>query len=216
MTKFLFRKLSLREWLHFFTLGIVTGIVVLAVHMAISPAHAAGFYVGTYGGLAWDDVISHPKVSDHAGYVVGGVVGTRIDAVPGLRIEADVSFRQNDVDVGPFGCCFKIVASHETFALLGNAVYDIPVKMGPVTPYVLAGMGYANTSATFENLSIAQLEASGFAWQLGAGLNTRLAETVVLGVGYRYLQAPDIEVFGTQLSDGSNHAVVAELKFAFP
>lgn len=177
-----------------------------------SAAKAEGWYVGAYGGANWDDVISTPFVSDNTGYVIGGVVGTGVSAVPGMRIEADMSFRQNDVDVkiGP-----GIDVSHDTFALMGNVVYDLPVNIGPMVPYAMAGVGYGHTEATFENIALAKLEASGVAWQLGAGVNTQLADNVTLGVGYRYFSGPEIEILGTQLSDGTNHSVVAQLTFGF-
>lgn len=185
------------------------GLVLFAV-LCSFPAAANEWYVGAYGGANWNDVISQKFVDEKTGYVVGGVVGRNVPSVSGLRIEADISFRQNEVDI--FGG--KISADHDTFALLGNAVWDAPIYLGPFQPYLLAGVGYGHTEATFEDIALLKLENSGFAWQLGVGANARVAEGITAGIGYRYLQAPDIEVLGTELSDGSNHSVVAELKFA--
>lgn len=181
------------------------------VLISVAPASAKGFYTSAYGGANWSDVISTPFVEDNTGYVIGGTLGTSIDSVPGLRVEADLSFRQNEVDLfGGF-----ISADHDTVALMGNVVYDLPVKLGPVHPYVLAGVGYGHTSATFEDVALLKLESSGLAWQLGAGLNTNLSDTVTAGIGYRYFQGPEIEVLGLNLSDGSNHSVVAQVAFQF-
>lgn len=174
-------------------------------------AYTKGSYVGVYGGANWDDVITSKFVDDNSGYAVGAVVGTHVNAVKGLRIEADLSNRSNDVDI--FGG--KLSAQHETTAILGNVVYDVPVDLGPVHPYVLAGVGYAKTTATFEDVSLLKLESSGVAWQLGAGVNTQIADGVTAGVGYRYLQGPAIGVLNTELSDGSNHSLVASVNFAF-
>lgn len=188
------------------------GLIAFALILMASPASAGGWYAGGYGGANWDDVISLKGVDAQTGTVIGGVVGTQVSAVPGMRVEVDVSYRQNDVEVkfGP-----GIDVSHETIGVLGNFIYDVPVKLGPVQPYVLAGVGVASTEATFENVSLLKLEATGLAWQLGAGLNTRLADNIVFGLGYRYFNGPELEVLGTELSDGTNHSVVAELKFAF-
>lgn len=195
--------------------------VLLAAAAAIAllggaqVAAAKGFYVGAYGGLNWDDVISAPGVSENTGYAVGGVLGTTVDSIPGLRVEADLSFRQNDVDIN-FGCGSCVInASHETTALLANVVYDFATPNWPVHPYVLAGAGYAHTQGTFEDISLLRVEASGIAWQLGAGLNATISDGVKLGVGYRYFQAPEIDVFTANLSDGTNQTVQAELTFAF-
>lgn len=186
--------------------------VALALTVALaSTASAKGFYTSVYGGANWDDVISAPFVDDNAGFVIGGTVGTTIDSVPGLRLEADVSFRQNTVDIfGGF-----ISADHDTFGLLANVAYDLPVNLGPVHPYVLAGVGYGHTEATFEDVSLLKLEASGVAWQLGAGLNTQVADGVVAGIGYRYFNSPELEVLGLEVSDGSNHSLVAQVSFTF-
>ena len=184
---------------------------ILALALAGS-AEAKGFYVGAYGGANWDNVIDVPFVKENTGTVIGGVVGTTIDAVPGLRVEADLNYRQNDVDI--FGGV--ITANDETWGLLGNVVWDIPaLQMGRVQPYVLAGAGYANHTATFEDISVLELSHGGVAWQLGAGANYKIADNVSLGVGYRYFQGPNLEVLGTELSDGSNHSVIATVNFAF-
>ena len=134
-----------------------------------------------------------------------------MNAVKGLRIEADLSNRSNDVDI--FGGA--ITAQHETTSILGNVVYDVPVDFGPVHPYVLGGVGYAKTTATFENVSLLKLEASGVAWQLGAGVNTEIAPGITAGVGYRHFEGPAIEVLNTQLSDGGNDSVIASVNFTF-
>jgi opacity protein-like surface antigen len=86
---------------------------------------------------------------------------------------------------------------------------------GPVKPYLLAGVGYAHTEATFENISLLRLEASGLGFQLGAGVQVPLFPGARLGVGYRFFQGPTIEVLGTELSDGQNHSAIGSLSFDF-
>lgn len=183
-------------------------IALFAASLAVCvlPATAGDWYAGVYGGANWDDVIAAPGVDSETGTVIGGVVGRRIGAVPGLRIEADLSFRQNEVDVFGF-----LTVDHDTRALLFNAAYDF--APGPIVPYVLAGVGYANTQGTIESLAIARLEASGVAWQLGGGFQAQLFPGANVGLGYRYFQAPEIDVLGTELSSGSNHSAVVTLNF---
>lgn len=178
---------------------LATCALVLA---SVIPAQA-DTYATAFGGANWDDVAS-PLDSD-TGFVVGGALGTSVKAVPGLRAEVEVAFRTNDVDV------FKgfIQAEHNTTSVMANAAYDFNAGIGPFRPYVLAGVGYAHTEGVIENLSLATLESSGFAWQLGAGVNTQLADGVKAGVGYRYFQGPDLDILGFEVSDGSNHAVLA-------
>lgn len=187
-------------------------LIASASLIALTPVNAAT-YLGLYGGWNESDVIAIPFVDRQPGHVVGGVFGTST-GVPGLRFEADLSFRQNEVDI--FGGI--ISADHDTTALLGNVAYDIPVAVGPISPYVLAGVGYANTRATFEDVALLRLEASGIAWQVGGGLTASLGSGINLGIGYRYLQGPELNPLSglglPELSDGSNHSVVAEARFA--
>lgn len=182
---------------------------MLAAMVVASSAHAGG-YVGAYGGINWDDVISSPLVDSNAGFAVGGVLGMPVKSVPGLRVEADVSFRQNASDL----LGGKIGVDHDTIAVLGNVAYDMGfATVGPAVPYILLGAGVARTQATFEDIALARLESTGFAWQAGIGINVNVADGAAIGFGYRYMQGPELEVLGLELSDGSNHALVAELHF---
>lgn len=180
--------------------NLIAGLT-LAVLAAI-PA-SADTYVSAFGGANWDDVSS--GLDSNTGSLIGAAVGAHVKAVPGLRTEVELAFRQNDVTF------YYINAKHNTTSLMGNLVYDVPVDMGPVHPYALVGVGYASTEGVIENLSIATLKADGVAYQLGAGLNTQIAEGVTAGIGYRYFAGPEVAVFGTQLSDGTNHSVMASL-----
>lgn len=181
----------------------------LAVVMS-TAAFASDWYVTGFGGWNQNDVVSSPFVSEQSGFVVGGAVGKAIPAVPGLRIEGELAFRQNEVEI--FGGFLS--ADHDTTTVMGNLVYDLPVDWGRVNPYVLAGVGYGHTEATFESVALLKLEASGVAWQLGLGVDVDIADGVSAGVGYRYVQAPEVSILGTGLSDGSNHAVLATMTFA--
>jgi opacity protein-like surface antigen len=188
----------------------LSGIVLLSVVSFAASAQARDTYVGVYGGANFDDVIEHPTVSDNPGIVIGGVLGTSIPSVPGLYVEADVSFRQNEVDL--FGGA--LTADHDTFTLLGNVMYAADVGLNGVKPYALLGAGYGHTEARFEDVSILSLSSAGFAWQAGAGVMAPLAPGVTAGLGYRFLQAPTIDVLGTELSDGRNHSAILELRVA--
>lgn len=191
-------------------------LLICALALLVTPtvAYAEGWYVGVQAGVNKDDVISNPKVNDNLGFVGAVQVGTHIASLPGVRVELEAGYSQNDVEVGPFGPT-TINASHETTRLMANAAYEFGGKDWPVTPYVLAGAGYAYSQGTFEDITLARVESGGFAWQLGAGLTAEVEEGVHLGVGYRFLQTDEINVLGSRLSDGTNHSGVVELRFAF-
>lgn len=182
-------------------------LAILSLAIAL-PAAAGDWYASVYGGVNFDNVIDVAFVESQTGAVVGGTVG-RKTPVPGLRIEADLSYRTNDVEI--FGGV--ITAKHDTTALLMNAVYDIDVDDPHAAPYILLGVGYANTTATFENVALLRLEASDVAFQAGAGINFDVWPGSKVGLGYRFLQGPKVEVLGTELSDGTNHSVIGSLAF---
>ena len=172
-----------------------------------ATATAGDWYTSVYGGLNRDNVIDVPFVDSGNGAVFGATVGRNIAAIPGLRIEADLSYRTNEVDI--FGGA--ITANHDTTGALFNVAYDFGA--GPVMPYILAGVGYAHTEATFENISLLKLESSDVAFQLGAGATAPLFPGARIGIGYRFFQGPTIDVLGTELSDGDNHSLIGSLHF---
>lgn len=142
---------------------------VLASLVLALPAMAGDWYASVYGGINADDVIDVAFVESQTGQVIGGTVG-RSTPVPGLRIEADMSYRTNDVEI--FGGV--ITAKHDTTALMMNAAYDIDVNDPNANPYIMIGVGYARTEATFENVALLKLEASDIAFQAGAGINFKV------------------------------------------
>lgn len=179
--------------------------VALASLALALPAAAGDWYASVYGGVNFDNVIDLPFVESQTGGVVGGTVG-RSTPVPGLRIEADLSYRTNDVDI--FGGV--VTAKHDTSALLFNAAYDIDVDDPKAKPYVLLGVGYAHTEASALGIS---LDASDIAYQAGVGINFNVWAGSRLGIGYRYLQGPKLEFGPVEISDGTNHSAIAQLTF---
>ena len=183
--------------------------------IAILPASAKGFYITTFGGVNYNDVSYDSKwlqVDSNTGYVIGAALGTTVDQVPGLRAEAELSYRSNAVDITLCGDGIK--ANDETWALMANAVYDIPTASWPVHPYVLAGAGYASRTGSLNELSAFKVENQGLAYQVGAGVSFKIAEGIDGNVGYRYFQAPDLNV-SPVTGDGTNQSVMAGVTLAF-
>ena len=178
--------------------------MIVAALLAVAPASAAGFYVSGSFGANWDEGAPFAFVSEETGFVGAVALGTQVSGVEGLRAELEVSFRSHDINLGP------IPLEHDTTAVMLNAVYDIDgLAMGRVVPFVLLGAGVGSTELTVGGLSALSIENDGFAWQAGAGLNYAISESVALGVGYRYLEAPALEIFGFELDGGGNHSVMA-------
>lgn len=183
----------------------------------VAPA-SADSYVSVYGGANFGEEFS---VGDwltfdkETGSVIGGTVGTTIPALPGFRAELDVSFRTNDI--GALLCKeLALDGTDETTGVLANVVFDLPVGVFPVKPYVLAGVGFGHRTIEVRTpwLDSYSASESGLAWQVGAGAQYEVVDGVKIGVGYRYFNAPNIErsFFKTDVdAGGENHSVVATL-----
>jgi opacity protein-like surface antigen len=106
--------------------------------------------------------------------------------------------------------------SVRTFALMANAWFDFPVE--GFTPYIGGGVGYASNEV--EHGLVMNGNTGGFAWQVGGGVNFPIGEKTHLGVGYRYMDAGDVELPVATLNGPINtthevkhHSVLVNLTF---
>lgn len=218
-----------------------------AAAMALAtPAQAAGnWYVGVFGGGNWVtdhsfSVATAPTASadtlswstdGEAGFIVGGAVGLHLNQLMGgLRAEIEVAYRQNTVDglwqsntTTPTAVSSGTLdIDHSTFSVMANVWYDIDV--GSISPYIGGGIGWAETELDGRYLGGVtgpfDFSDSGFAWQLGAGINFDVSPNVKLGVGYRYFEGPDVTVgslntfnAATADVDSENHSAIVSLTF---
>lgn len=192
---------------------LILAAIALAI-ISVSPASAKGFYVTTFGGVNFNDVSYDSKwlqVDSNTGYVIGAALGTTVDQVPGLRAEAELSYRSNGVDITICGDGLK--ANDETWALMANAVYDVPTASWPVHPYLLAGAGYASRTGSLNNYPL-EVSNQGLAYQVGGGVTFKIADGIDGDIGYRYFQGPDLNVSPVDGS-GANQSVMAGVRLAF-
>jgi opacity protein-like surface antigen len=176
------------------------------------------------------DTLSWSTDAD-AGFIVGGAVGMSLsNVVKGLRAEVEVAYRQNQIDGlwtsntgSPIGVSSGTLdIDHSTFSVLANAWYDF--SLGGVTPYVGGGIGWADTELDGRYaggvIGPFDFSDSGFAWQVGAGVNFDVSPNITLGVGYRYFKGPDVRVSSlyapnsaTADFDAGQHAALVSLNF---
>jgi opacity protein-like surface antigen len=220
-------------------LTLLASTAVAAMLLA-TPANAAGsgWYVSLSGGANWmseegfiasttTDTLTFSPDSD-AGWIVAGAVGLSLDnVVKGLRAEAEVGYRQHQVD-GVWASSDGGTDSgtldydHSTLSIMANVWYDFSIA--GVDPYIGGGIGWAESEldGLFVGGDVPAFTASesGFAWQLGAGINFDIAPNMKLGVGYRYMEAPEVSVGAPSLANGvagdvesGNHAALVSLTF---
>ena len=108
---------------------------------------------------------------------------------------------------------------------MANAWYDL--EIGGLSPYVGGGIGWARSQAdgSYGNgVPVFNWQESGFAWQLGAGVNFNIAPQTTMGIGYRFFQSRQISVVSpSTLSSGpndsrgevdsGNHSVIVDVSY---
>ena len=220
------------------TILLASGAVA-ALSLA-APAHAAGnFYVTAFGGANWlnDEAFvafTTPSTTfafagdADTGFIVGGAVGMSLNQMfAGLRGEVEVAYRQQDVDGAWLSATTGGTTSgalnydQSTFSIMANLWYDFAV--GGVRPYVGGGIGWARTEVdgNFGPTLPFDLDDSGFAWQLGAGVNFDISPNMMLGVGYRYFDGPEVTIGApfpltnplTGDLESENHSAIVSLTF---
>jgi OOP family OmpA-OmpF porin len=200
------------------------------------PAYTGGWYFSAFGGANWLDDTSFnidpagPAIVDNdydTGFVVGGAIGYDMGQAMGpfgLRFEAELSYRNNDVNShslggqplgGPFG-------STSALAGMGNILFDLNTG-SPFTIYGGGGLGVANVEFDGHGAAgpgtVMNDDDTVFAWQAIAGMGYEISSNIVLDVQYRYFNASDVSltsVSGASSStDYESHAVLGGIRFKF-
>ncbi len=192
----------------------ITSLLLLAFAAAFSTAHAAekptkpdsGLYVRADSGPSFSkDAGTAPIISGGVGYRVNQHV--RLDATLGYRGNYEKKVPQSDD-----GTIIKATETGNTLVGLLNVYGDI-ATVGSFTPYVGAGIGFANNHArgghgTISNgvdslpISSNGANQTNFAWQLSAGTAVALTDQLSLDVGYRFLDLGKFKP-GNQITIGS-------------
>lgn len=171
-----------------------------------SAQSSSGFYVGLAGGASFlsdsdFDVLGAVNVDNEydPGYAVAGFAGYDFGSVwtlGGVRLEGEISYRQNDIDVHSVAALGGDQPGSDgeasALAFMAN-VYNDFLPGSPFRPYVGAGVGAAVVD--FSGYRIAAIpnvlddDDTTFAWQLMAGVSYDLTEQMSLGGEYRYFAA---------------------------
>ena len=201
------------------------------------PVASAGWYFSAFGGANWADdtrfdtelgVISNRY---DTGFVVGGAFGYDFGQAMGplgVRLEGEVSYRNNDIDrhVLGGGRLPGSVGSTSALAGMANVLFDFNTG-GPVSFYGGGGLGAANVEFDGHGAAAANPvmndDDTVFAWQAIAGVGFDVAPGWVIDVQYRYFDASDVSLRSFPLPDlrrGSSidyrsHAVTAGLRWSF-
>jgi opacity protein-like surface antigen len=205
--------------------------------LAAAPAQAEGLYIGAFGGVNFVDeatgsadvpggggVSYTVDVENDIGWAAGGAIGYGFDF--GLRAEAEVAYRWNDLDRASLGpVAVDLEGDTTALSIMGNLWFDIPLT-GRVRPFLGGGIGMAQVSLNDVEVAVAPgttfVDDSDwvFAYQLGGGVAFQVAPGVDLTAEYRYFGTDDPEyeleaVAADAEYEYSSHSVLFGLRYSF-
>ncbi len=221
--------------------GFACGMALVAAGPIAAAQAAEGFYIGAHGGAVFledaDTTLSAPvtpitavsfETEFDAGFLVGGVVGYSFNKV--FRVEAEVSYRDNDLDEGTaLGISAPIEGDITALAGMANVYFDFrPGKSW--RPYFGGGIGVANLDLEFDSIAGIPFSFSDsdavFAYQAMAGVEYKITPRLSLGAEYRYFATTDpefddtvfdgeVDVPVTLESEYHSHNVLVRLRYYF-
>lgn len=195
---------------------LIIFVCVLAFFFSAPFCSADGLYVSGNLGFA---MASDSDLTDST--VPGITVNTEFDtglafgAALGydfnrFRVEGEISYQKNDVDkIGAQGVFFDATGDATALSFLINGYFDF-VNSSAFTPYISAGLGFAQVE--FNNLDISGSGFPGssdedtvFAYQIGIGIGYAVTEKVTIDVKYRYFGTEDSKYDTTEAEFASNN-----------
>jgi opacity protein-like surface antigen len=173
------------------------------------------YYLRIDGGVSWARDINYSsigrKYSIKDNYLVDIGIGKYI--TDHLRADLVLSTRQYKINSFSMQGSSAIQGTQQirSTILMLNGYYDI-IKNSRITPYLFAGAGFAfNKAGTLSNYTNGTLSSTynkynnnSFAWQIGAGITTKLPHKFALDVEYKFVNMGIIKTGnGTSFSVGS-------------
>lgn len=158
------------------------------------------------------------EISLSSGYNFAGALGFQL--TPQLRLEGEFSYLNNDLEhiaVSGIGSA-TLGGDLKTKLAMINLYYDFDVNW-PVKPFVGAGIGYAWHDGSINDVSglatsISE-STSGYAWQVGGGLQYPVNDDFSVIGSYRYIDGADLDFGGYNIDYGA-HEFRLGLKWALP
>lgn len=196
------------------------GLLLMFTLLGPGWALAGDVYVSVKGGVnAGPDAHDRHEQATYTsqtGWVTMLAVG--YDFGP-YRLEAEFSGRRNKADQAKRpGLALDANGDTRTQAVMVNAVYEVPAENFRATPFLLAGIGWANVTADLDEVAGQPIgyeeDDTAFAYQLGAGLEWPVGDHAAVEVSYRFLQAVNVELADNEFAV-DNHAALVGLRVTF-
>ncbi|MDD2734399.1 MAG: outer membrane beta-barrel protein [Desulfuromonadaceae bacterium] len=200
------------------TCCILCVLLLAASNVCAGPIRS---YVGASAGVVLSDdssvTDSNGTVADVSydpGLSLSAVIGHEFGL--GFRLEAEVNYKKADTD--KFKSPWMTRNLNSDFRSLGmmvNAYYDFQPSM-VFTPYVGAGLGFANVNMSSADVNGSRIwnsdSATAFAYQVGFGGNVMINRRMAFDLGYRYFGTNDFDIDRVSSNLGS-HNILFGLKY---
>ena len=188
---------------------IVTGF-------GVSASFADSYISGNLGAVILNDSdIDDGPLSGEFTFDTGvGFVGALGSSLQNDgRVEVELGYRKNDFDETKIDGLGKadIDGDITSLSLMGNAYYDISTE-GSFSPYIGAGLGFANIEADLDD--VGDEDDTVFAYQFILGGSFASSETLSVDLQYRYFATDDPEFDGLD-AEYSTHNVMIGLRRSF-
>lgn len=206
---------------------------VLSLPIAAQAQPVTGIYVGAGAGVNFLQSAKDSGVEIDASTGFVGVLSVGYGFGNGLRLELEGNYRQNDgdrVDIRSGGVTTRgnLSGSLRSYGAMVNAIYEF--SLGPVQPYIGAGIGYiwqdADLRTRIAGARVAIDDTEGaFAFQgiLGAAFPIAAVPGLAITAEYRFLGTTGHELntsvngvrAGRFEHDNYNHSILAGIRYNF-
>jgi opacity protein-like surface antigen len=139
-----------------------------------------GLYASAFGGINFLQV--HKDSKKKTGYVGGIALGYKLNN--SVRLEAEVAYRRNKIKTSFEDK--KVHVAYETYSVMANLYYDFNIG-SDLTPYLGAGVGYANNRNDLHKKGKDYSQKQGLVYQGIAGIDYKICNKTYVGLEYRYL-----------------------------
>lgn len=200
-------------------LAIIAGCwTILSAGAAQAAPDTAYFAVAA--GPTWldDATLSDASGSIDAEFDAGfGLVVALGHAFDAVRAEIELGYRKNDIDsFGAMG--FSVPASGDVTSksVMANLYYDFTPE-AQWSPFLGAGLGVARVevdNAAVMGIPLGNADDTVFAWQLMAGIGSKLTRSTTLDLSYRYHATSDPDFSGIE-AEYDSHNIMAGIRVAF-
>lgn len=206
-------------------------MVLLGALVTPAFAQAGQWYMGLKGGInagPTADAASQGasvNIDTDAGFAAMVTFGY---AVKGIKVESEVALRENQADSATLGggLRFSSTGSAEApvdgkilnLAYMVNGIYEFGGEQMTFTPFVLGGVGFSRVKAILNRIGDQPYgfedETTTFAYQVGAGVEYPISDSLRMEVSYRFFGTPTVTFDDVDVTN-THHSGLVGLTLSF-